>query len=456
MVEWAAGVFDHVVVAVLANPDKPSGLYRPDERARLAGLATAHLDNVRCLSYAGTTGALVQREGADVILRSDHKEPEMERSLAVLNRFMSGGAPTVYAPDLPGTAHISSTAVRSLVGARRYEEARALLPPAVGAELETAGRLESPQGRPMSSSGVGPMTLGRRVPTFAATAVEGHSDELDLDSALDLALTLVEAAAASGAKLVVLPEAFIPGYPAWVWDIAASGDDIDRRYADLYDNCVVVGSSTTQVLALAAERFGIYLSIGVNERAHPGSTIYSSQILYGPAGDVLSVHRKVVTTGPETLVWGVGDGTGMKTIDTPYGRFATLIGWEMRMPLARAALYQQGVDVLIGPCATMNAEWASGLGHIAREGGVHIVGAGLDAAMIVGADGSHLSGAFEPRSGHFASATVDANQARHARLTFDPAGRHSRPDLFELTVSEKAPAVAPTTETGPAGRPSSA
>ena len=91
IVEWAASNYDEVVVAVLGNPDKPSGMFSPDERVRLAGLATEHLANVRCLAFHGLTGSLAQEQHADVIVRSAHKEADTERLLAVINRFMSRG-----------------------------------------------------------------------------------------------------------------------------------------------------------------------------------------------------------------------------------------------------------------------------------------------------------------------------------------------------------------------------
>src|ERR1700722_16568508 len=106
IVEWAAGRYDEVVVAVLSNPEKPAGLFTPEERVRLASLATQHLGNVRCLAFQGVTGKLAEQQNAGVIIRSAHKEADLERSLAVLNKFMSGGIPTEVAPLNPETAEI--------------------------------------------------------------------------------------------------------------------------------------------------------------------------------------------------------------------------------------------------------------------------------------------------------------------------------------------------------------
>ena len=112
IVDWAATTYDEVIVAVASNPEKPVAFLSQDDRVRLASLATRHLGNVRCLTVQGATGTVAHDQGADVIIRSAHKEADLERSLAVLNKFMSGGVPTQYAPSDPATEAISSTRVR--------------------------------------------------------------------------------------------------------------------------------------------------------------------------------------------------------------------------------------------------------------------------------------------------------------------------------------------------------
>lgn len=470
IVEWAASTHDAVVVAVLGNPEKPAGMFTRDERVRLAGLATAHLPNVVCLAFHGTTGRLAQEQHADVIIRSAHKEADLERSLAVLNKFMSGGVPTEFAPADPATETISSTLVRELLTSGEVDAALALVPAAIHADLPTAGRVEpagprvpGEAGAP-ARSGPGPMTLGRRVRPVRVAAVSATPVLLDRDATLDRALTLVEEAAATGAQLVVLPQAFLPGYPDWVWRTRPWDADATRLAALLFDNAVVVGSAVTQVLGQAAKRYGIHLSVGIDEREATGATVYATQLLYEPGGELVSVHRSLAPAGGERLVWGAGDGSALRVVETPFGRIGTLIGREAYLPLARAALQRQGMDILLVPTWASDDVWPATIRHVAREGSAVAVSAstsmrasdlpaglpGRDTlyadadewlsrgdTMIVGPRGDVLAGAHSGEAG-IVTADVDLNDARHLRQRFD-SSRGAGADVFRLQVGPAEP-----------------
>ena len=79
-------------------------------------------------------------------------------------------------------------------------------------------------------------------------------------------------------------------------------------------------------------------------------------------------------TNPERMVWGMGDGAGLRVVDTPAGRLGTLICWENYMPLARYALYAQGMEVLVAPTWDCGETWVASMRHIAREGGCWVIG----------------------------------------------------------------------------------
>ena len=130
-----------------------------------------------------------------------------------------------------------------------------------------------------------------------------------------------------------------------------------RYYAALFDNAVVIGSAVTQVLGVAAQRFGIYLSVGIDEREPVGSTLYSTQLLFGPDGSLLSAGPQAGAHRGERLVWGDGDGSGLEVVETPYGRIGTLIGWESYLPMARRRLYAQGVDIYLAPARDNSDVW---------------------------------------------------------------------------------------------------
>jgi nitrilase len=440
IVEWAAQLHDEVVVGILGNPEKPSGMFTPDARAALATTATAHLPNVRCVVFRGVTGDLAKREHADVIIRSAHKDADLERSLAVLNKFMSEGVPTEFAPSDPGLEHISSTKVRDLLASGDGEAASALVPEAMRAELATAPKVES-QPAASGRSGSGPMTAGRRVEALQVAVTVSPPVYLDRDSTLDLALSLVARAAGEGAQLVMFPQGFLPGYPAWVHGAERGGQETPDRSGDLFDNAVVVGSAVTQVLALAAKRHRVYVSIGVTERVDGGAALFCSQLLFSPAGATESVQRLLSPVGDEALTWGRGLAAPA-VVDTPFGRIGTLPGNDVRLPLARAALQAQGLDLLLAPTSETGDSWVATLRAAAREAGIFVVGANHAAeiqngvpggsGIVIGPSGVVLAGPGLERA--FVRAGVDVNEARHLRHSLDPGGQAGRGDLFELRV----------------------
>ena len=205
-------------------------------------------------------------------------------------------------------------------------------------------------------------------------AVQAAPVLLDREATIGKVVALAEKAAADGARLVAFPEAFVPGYPDWVWRTRPWDAEATALYARLLDQAVVVGSAATDVLADTARRLGIWLSVGVDERDGQDSTIYNSLLHFAPDGSLAGRHRKLMPTGGERLVWGMGDGSTLTTIDTGFGRLGGLICWENYMPLARAALYAQGVDVYLAPTWDNSDVWVPTLRHIAKEGRTYVLG----------------------------------------------------------------------------------
>ena len=143
VVEQAARTFEQVVVAVLGNPQKQSGMFAIPERIRLAEAATAHLGNVRCVGYHGLVVDLARVEQADVLVRSAHKDSAHERSMAAMNETMSG-IPTFFVTTDSTTRGISASLVRELVTSGRLDAALRLVPEAVSLAIEQRGP-QSPQ-----------------------------------------------------------------------------------------------------------------------------------------------------------------------------------------------------------------------------------------------------------------------------------------------------------------------
>jgi nitrilase len=300
------------------------------------------------------------------------------------------------------------------------------------------------------------MTTPRRAVTVAA--VQSTPVFLDRDATVERLVAAIKEAAAEGAQLVVFPEAIVPGYPDWVWRTPAWSDT--DWYRRLHDQAVDIPGPATDVLGAAAAEAGVWVAVGVNERV-PSGTIYNTLLYLNPSGDVAGVHRKLMPTGGERSVWGFGDGSTLGVHDTGFGRIGGLLCWENLMPIARAALYQQGVDIYLAPTWDNSPSWVPTLQHIAREGRVFVIGTNtclhgrdvprsLPAAdalypgtdddwlsrgntAIIGPDGTVLAGPLSETSGMLV-VTLDLDELSIARRQFDPVGHYARPDVFQLTV----------------------
>ena len=293
-----------------------------------------------------------------------------------------------------------------------------------------------------------------------AAAVQAAPVFLDRDATVDKAVRLTREAAANGAGLVVFPEAFVPGYPDWVWRTTPWADQ--SWYERLYDQSVELPGPAAEALGAAARESSVHLSIGVNER--DGGSLYNTLLHFAPDGSLLGKHRKLVPTGAERLVWAQGDGAGLVVFDTVFGRLGGLTCWENYMPLARAALYAQGIDVYLAPTWDNSDMWVPTLRHIAKEGRVYVIGVtsclrGSDVprhlpgaeviyggdddwmargnATICGPDGEILAGPLEGAEG-IVYAEIDADHARKSRRQFDPVGHYSRSEVLRLVVDREA------------------
>ncbi|HLY33531.1 MAG TPA: nitrilase-related carbon-nitrogen hydrolase [Jatrophihabitantaceae bacterium] len=159
-------------------------------------------------------------------------------------------------------------------------------------------------------------------------AVQAAPVFLDTAATIDKVIALAEKAAGDGAHLVVFPEAFVPGYPDWVARTLPWDDRARQLYGRPLEQSVVIGSPETDLLAATAARLGIWLAIGVNEREQHGSTIFNTLLYFSPDGILAGRHRKLMPTGNERLVWGMGDGSMLPVLDTSFGRLSGLICWE--------------------------------------------------------------------------------------------------------------------------------
>lgn len=290
---------------------------------------------------------------------------------------------------------------------------------------------------------------------------------LHRDQTLELAVAQLEQAVTAGADLVVFPEAFVPGYPAWGWRLRPGGDwgDCEALHQRLWEQAVDLQRGDLEPLFRAARQHRVTVLCGLNERDGnaSGTTLFNSYVAIGPDGSLLNRHRKLMPTNPERMVWGFGDGSGLQLVDSPCGRLGSLICWENFMPLARYSLYAQGMDMLISPTYDSGDDWIASLRHIAREGGCWVVGSGnllrgsdlrvglpgLDAiypdpeewvnpgdSVVIAPGGELVAGPLRQEAG-ILYAEIDPARVGSARRTFDAAGHYARPDIFQLQVNRQ-------------------
>ncbi len=291
---------------------------------------------------------------------------------------------------------------------------------------------------------------------------------LDRAATLARAVAAVAEAATSGAQLVVFPEAFIPGYPVWIWQLRPGADMslIERLHARLRANAVSLAGDDLQPLRQAAKEHEVTVVCGIEEidAEFSRGTLYNAVVVIGPDGNLQNRHRKLMPTNPERMVWGLGDASGLKAIDTPCGRVGTMICWESYMPLARSALYAQGVQLYIAPTYDSGERWLATMQHIAREGGCWVIGCGCalqgrdladellakaglypDAdewinggdSVIVAPGGKIVAGPLHEAFGILA-AEIDLERVGMAQRSLDVSGHSARPDIFRLQVNTRA------------------
>jgi nitrilase len=287
---------------------------------------------------------------------------------------------------------------------------------------------------------------------------------MDREATLDRVADLTAKASAERAELVVFPEVFVPGTPIWI-DTRPIWDGDEEWFRLLAENAVTIPSAATERLGSIALENGVWLVIGVEEREPHGGTIYNTVLYFSPEGTLVQRHRKLVPTGSERTVWGMGDGSMLKVVDTAFGRIGGLICWENYMPLARFHLYAQGVEIWLAPTLALGDEWIATMTHIARENRMFVIGVNpvlrVDQipadfprpdllvptqfreetgewlepgnTVIVGPDGKVIAGPVRERE-ETLIAELDLGQVLAARRRFDPVGHYNRPDVFRLYV----------------------
>ncbi|MEQ9310238.1 MAG: carbon-nitrogen hydrolase family protein [Balneolaceae bacterium] len=300
---------------------------------------------------------------------------------------------------------------------------------------------------------------------------------LNLNASLELAQKYILEASSKNARLIVFPETWLPGYPAWL-DYAPNVGIWDHPPAKtlfrlLVQNSISIKDSSFNILQNLAVKTDSIIVMGAHEIV--GRTLYNT-IFYFKPDNTFELHRKLMPTYTERLIWGMGDGSTLSTIKDKNVKIGGLICWEHWMPLARAAMHQLGEDIHV-------AQWpmVKDLHHIASrqyafEAQCYVIAAGCtltkgemidgvnsvletDAdkpalemiksipiddkefvlkggSAIINPDTSFLIEPLPEENG-ILYAALNLNILNEGNLFLDTNGHYSRPDIFNLLVNTK-------------------
>ena len=297
-------------------------------------------------------------------------------------------------------------------------------------------------------------------------AVQARPVWLDKRATAERAVAWIERAASDHIELVAFPETFLPGYPSWVCrtDGARFDDPLQKRaYAEYLDAAVELDGPELTRITEAVRDLGVFVYLGVAERGTGTGrgTAFCTLVAIDPNDGVIGVHRKLVPTYDERLVWGWGDGHGLRVHRFGGWRVGGLICWENWMPQARHALYADGEELHVSVWPGSAALTSDVTRFVAREGRVwHLAVGGLLNGEDVPNDftfadqltplgvlhegGSAIAAptgewVVQPVSGREGLITADLGRTLldSERQNFDPAGHYARPDVFEVRVDRR-------------------
>jgi len=297
---------------------------------------------------------------------------------------------------------------------------------------------------------------------FKAAAVQLSPVLFDRDGTTEKIIKAIEKCGTEDIRLAVFPETVVPNYPYFA--LTNPPLFIQELFEKLYDQSVDVPGPVTGAVSAAAKKAETVVVLGINER--DGGSLYNTQVIFDSDGTLVGKRRKIMPTFHERMVWGWGDGSGLRVFDTAVGKVGALICWEHYMPLARYALIAQGEQIHCSHFpGSMGGEDMAGqldaaVRHHAMESGAFVVNAtssltddqrkeisseefvqgylrgGLCTA-VVSPDGRYLAGPL-PEGEDMAVAEIDLAAIVQRKSILDTAGHYARPDILQLNIDRRS------------------
>lgn len=300
--------------------------------------------------------------------------------------------------------------------------------------------------------------------------VQSAPSYLNVEESMRKVEKLLREASEKGAQLVTFGETWFTGYPAWIdycdeyakWDFKPTKE----VFAKTYENSLDVKGKEVAAIGQWAKELGLVIVMGINEKVTSGpgnGTIYNSLLTWNEHGELVNHHRKLMPTYTERLIYGHGDGHGLKAVETQVGRIGGLICWEHWMPLTRQTMHNSGEHIHVAVWPKVHEMLQIATRSYAFEGRCFAVGVGQimrvkdipaeltlplelqnkpdhmllnGGSCIVGPDGHYVMEPIWDKEGVFVQ-EVNLTRCYEERMALDVTGHYQRNDVFELKTNTK-------------------
>lgn len=287
----------------------------------------------------------------------------------------------------------------------------------------------------------------------------------DIEKSIEVFVKWLNKGVNEGCELLLFPESFIPCYPRGLDFDSVVGRRTDKSrnmWLDYWENSLDVTSDYFKTISEVIKKVGIFVGLGVTERENIGGSLHCCLLYFDPEGNLIGKHRKLKPTGLERYIWSESDGSTLVSFDTQIGKIGGLICWENYMPLARMAMYSQGIEIYLAPTADSRESWQSTMQHIALEGRCFVLACNQfvcksdypekyqadlanepeimssGGSVIISPMGEVLAGPLWNTEG-LLTAELDFSILAKSKLDFDVVGHYARPDVFEYSVNKQPP-----------------